>query len=49
MNGIVLSQLTVESYTKIDQVVDNYIEEYECSLDESKESLSENGIEDESV
>jgi len=49
MNGVVLSQLTTESYTKIDQITDNYLEEYECSLDESKESLSQNGIEDESV
>jgi hypothetical protein len=49
MNGVVLSQLTVESYTKIDQITDNYIEEYETSLVESQENLINNGIEDESV
>lgn len=51
MNGIVLSQLTVESYTKIDQITDNYIEEYELSLEYQKEenNIINNGIEDESV
>lgn len=50
MNGNVLSELTHESYRKIDDISDNYVDEYEDSiLSEIEEQINAIGIEDESV
>jgi hypothetical protein len=50
MNGNVLSELTHESYRKIDDISDNYVDEYEDSiLSEIEQAINENGTEDENV